>query len=196
MFSGIVEETGVIRSMRRSGGSVVFSIDSRKVARGVSTDDSVSVNGVCLTVIGKWRDGFRVQAVEETLKKTNLGGLSEGDRVNLERSLRIGDRIGGHFVLGHVDCVGTVVEIEKRKSSKLLCIAYPPKYKVFLIPVGSICVEGVSLTVAELKSSRFTVSVIPHTLRLTTFNALERGAKVNLEFDMIGKYVARLMGRA
>ena len=192
MFSGIVEEIGLIRGTERRQGSVIFLISSKRAAQGLRTDDSVSVQGVCLTVIEKLRSAFRVQAVEETLRKTNLGGFRVGDRVNLERSLQMGDRIGGHFVLGHVDCVGKMTKVERRKSSRMFWISYPASYRKYLIPVGSVSVDGVSLTVAGLRGSEFSVSIIPHTLKLTTFGTLEEGQKVNLEFDVIGKYVVGL----
>ncbi|MBI4429090.1 MAG: riboflavin synthase [Ignavibacteriales bacterium] len=189
MFSGIVEETGTVKNARRVRNSVHFSIAAKKTLHGLHADGSISVDGVCLTVLGRSKSDFRVQAVEETLKKTNLGMLKSGSKVNLERPLQMSDRIDGHFVLGHVDTVGTVRREETKKSSKVLWIRYPKRFRQYLIPVGSIAVNGVSLTVSGVNAGEFAVSLIPHTMQVTTLGILKKGSIVNLEFDMLGKYI-------
>lgn len=193
MFTGLVEEEGTVEQMHRRGGSVIFTIGAGKTVRNVKVDESVSVNGVCLTAIKVTRSTFTVQAVEETLRKTNLGSLRVGDLVNLERALLPNERLGGHFVLGHVDGVGIVTEIRKRKSSWMFWFRMPRRFARYLIPVGSVAVNGVSLTVASLRGTKFGVSIIPHTMEVTTFKHLRVGDRVNIEFDMLGKYIERLL---
>ncbi len=193
MFTGLVEEIGTISKLQRRGNSIVFTITAPKVARGLRINESVAVNGVCLTVIGRtWRT-FAVQAVEETLKKTNLGELERGCVVNLERALLPTERLGGHFVLGHVDGVGKVLRMETRKNSLMVWFEVPKRFAKYLIPVGSVAVDGVSLTVAELRGATFAVSIIPHTMEMTTFARLRKGSRVNIEFDVLGKYVERIL---
>jgi riboflavin synthase len=136
---------------------------------------------------------FSVEAVEETIRKTTIGKLKVSSRVNLELALRMGDRLGGHFVQGHVDCVGSVVGVQKRSSSWLVAIQFPEEFSRHIIPVGSIAVDGISLTVASVEEKRFVVSVIPYTLENTTLGDVQAGRLVNLEFDMIGKYVQNLV---
>lgn len=192
MFSGIVEETGTVEQAICRGGSFVFAISAKKTLKGLKADDSISVNGVCLTVVKRNRNLFQVQAVEETLRKTNLGALKAGSKVNLERALAVSDRLSGHYVLGHIDCVGRIRHIERRRSSKLFWVQYPKKFRKYLVRVGSIAVDGVSLTISHLKPAAFAVSIIPHTLDITTFGTLKEGATVNLEFDVLGKYLESL----
>jgi riboflavin synthase len=193
MFTGLVEEKGQIDRIEKRRGSLIFTIRASKTIRNLKIDESVAVSGTCLTVIGSTRTRFRVQAVEETLRKTNLGSLAIGDPVNLERPLLPTERLGGHFVMGHVDGLGTVTRVRARKSSWIFWIKVPKRLSRYLIPVGSIAVNGVSLTVASLQGSEFAVSIIPHTMSVTTFKNLAVGDRVNLEFDMIGKYVERLL---
>jgi riboflavin synthase len=192
MFTGLVEETGTIKSIRKKGESVIFSIAGKKTLRGLRIDHSIAIEGVCLTVIKRTAKTFDVQAVEETLKKTTLGKLRVGDFINLERPLLPSDRLGGHFVLGHVDGLGKVKSLETRESSWFFWIQIPQRFSHHLVPVGSIAVNGVSLTMAEVKSNAFAVSIIPHTMEVTTFKKLQPGNAVNLEFDVLGKYVERL----
>jgi riboflavin synthase len=195
MFTGLVEEEGIVQDLEHRGGSVVFTFRAGKTVRGLKIDESVSVDGVCLTVIKATRAAFTVQAVEETLRKTNLGSLHIGDSVNLERPLLPNERLGGHFVLGHVDGVGLVTKILKRKSSWIFWFRMPQRFAHYMIPVGSIAVNGVSLTIAALRGNEFAVSIIPHTWEVTTFRHLRVGARVNVEFDMLGKYVERFLKR-
>ncbi len=193
MFTGLVEEKGAVVKTERRGGSVIFTFRAPHTARGLKTDESVAVNGVCLTVIGSTRTTFTMQAVEQTLRKTNLGRLMVGDTVNLERALLPNERLGGHFVQGHVDGVGIVTKISRRKSSWMFWFRMQRRSMKYVIPVGSIAINGVSLTVAELKKSEIGISIIPHTWDVTTFKNLQVGERVNVEFDMLGKYVERLL---
>jgi riboflavin synthase len=193
MFTGLIEEAGIIKSIKQQGGSVVFTIQGKKTVKTLRIDHSIAVEGVCLTVIKRTTKTFDVQAVEETLKKTTLGKLRIGSPVNLERPLLPSSRLGGHFVLGHVDGIGKVTRLEYRESSWIFWIQVPKKFSHHLVPVGSIAVNGVSLTMAEVKSNFFVISIIPHTMEVTTFKLLKPGAAVNLEFDVLGKYVERLL---
>jgi riboflavin synthase len=195
MFTGIVTEMGRVSGVRRMSGGVQLTIEAPSSAAELAVSDSVSVNGVCQTVIRKEGGAFVVEAVEETLKKTTLGALRTEARVNLELPMRLNDRLGGHLVLGHVDCTGTVAKVSQLSGSRLIDISYPADFSRFLIPVGSIAVDGISLTVASLQEAQFTVSIIPHTLEKTTLLDVERGTLVNLEFDLIGKYVASMLAR-
>jgi riboflavin synthase len=159
----------------------------------LAIDHSVSVNGVCLTVVKRSRQSFLVQVVEETLRKTTLGQLQEGDRVNLERPLLPSSRLGGHFVLGHVDGMGKIRSLEVRGSSWHYWIDAPRRFAHHLIPVGSIAVDGISLTMAEVAKNRFAVSIIPHTMDVTIVDTWKPGIDVNLEFDVLGKFVEQFM---
>lgn len=188
MFTGLVEEMGSVLRTEKKGRSAVFSIRGTRTTGTLKKGDSIAVDGVCLTVVKKRGKVFDVQAVEETLKKTTLGRLDKHDRVNLERPLPANGRLGGHFVLGHVDGVGIVRRIDRRKSSWVFHIDIPSRFRRFLIPVGSVAVNGVSLTVSGLKTKEFSVSIIPHTWEMTTFRFLRRGGRVNIEFDVLGKY--------
>jgi riboflavin synthase len=189
MFTGIVEGTGRIHSITRSGRAATLMIDGGKVARKLKVSESVSVNGTCLTVIQKRRSNFGVQVVEETLRKTNLGLLGVRDRVNLELPLRPFDRMGGHIVLGHIDGTGKIASIRTLRKSWMFWISIPKRFRKYLIPTGSIAVDGVSLTVARIENSRIGIAIIPHTMKKTVFGLRKVGDLVNLEFDVLGKYV-------
>jgi riboflavin synthase len=193
MFTGLIEETGMIASLRKEKGSIVFTLRSQKTLRGLKRDHSIAVDGVCLTVIKRTKTTFDVQAVEETLKKTTLGNLKIGDPVNLERPLLPDGRLGGHFVLGHVDCTGVITDIQNRESSKVFWIRVPKKFARYLIPVGSVAVNGISLTISGLDKNSFAVSIIPLTMEVTAFPQYDKGRSVNIEFDVLGKYVERLL---
>lgn len=194
MFTGLVEETGVVKKKVLMDGSIIFSIAANRTVTGLKRGDSIAVDGVCLTVLKRRGRIFQVQAVEETLSKTTLGDREEGSLVNLERPVLPTTRMGGHFVLGHVDTVGVVERIEEPGSSWLIWFVIPQQFARYLIPVGSVAVNGVSLTVARLYSRRFAVAIIPETLRKTNFRVLTAGDRVNIEFDVLGKYVLRLLG--
>lgn len=193
MFTGLVEESGTIVKSMPGRGGVTFRIRGSAVTKRLTIGASIAVDGTCLTVIRRGRRTFDVQAVEETLFKTSLGKKKEGDEVNLERPLRADERLGGHFVLGHVDCTTKVTRVTKRKDSWMFWFAVPPKMARLLIPVGSIAIDGVSLTVAQLRAKEFGISIIPHTWNVTTFKHYTPGRIVNVEFDMLGKYVEKIL---
>jgi riboflavin synthase len=193
MFTGIIVEVGAVASATMGQGSLHLTIDSPDVAPQLAVHDSICVDGVCLTVTGSQGRSFEVQAVEETLKKTTLGALRRRDKVNLEPALRVGDRLGGHIVQGHVDCVGTIRRITEREGSWLFEVGFPVPFRRYLIPVGSVALDGISLTVASLSAETFVVSIIPHTFENTTLKQARKGQSVNLEFDLMGKYVEAML---
>ncbi len=192
MFSGIVEETGKVAEVRRGRESLVLTIRARLALEGTRVGDSIAVNGVCLTVRALQGDAFTADVMAQTVRATTLGELRPGDPVNLERALRLGDRLGGHLVTGHVDGVGRILRREPRENSTLLEISLPPELAPYLVPKGSVAVDGVSLTVAALRPASFEVALIPHTAAVTTLGRRRPGDRVNLEADLFGKYVARL----
>jgi riboflavin synthase len=192
MFTGIVEEVGTVRSLARAGDVLRLDVSVRAVREGSEVGASVAVNGVCLTVVTARADGLTFEVGPETLARTTLGRLGMGDAVNLERPLRFGAAVGGHLVLGHVDGIGTVEDLTRVESTArvrimLADLALAP----LLVPQGSVAVDGVSLTIAALEARAFEVMVIPHTLAVTTFGRLAPGQSVNLETDVIGKYLRR-----
>ena len=193
MFTGLVTEIAKVQGLRKTGGGVVLEIKAPRSAGRLGEHDSVCCNGVCLTVTRREGESFFVEAVEETLKKTTLGGVKKGSPLNIELALRLGDRMGGHIVQGHVDCVGKISGIDRRASSWFIEIAYPARFSKYLVPVGSVAVDGVSLTVATVSNRTFGVSIIPHTWEQTVTQYVKKGQEVNLEFDLIGKYVENLM---
>jgi riboflavin synthase len=193
MFTGIIEGTGKVLGLTAGGSGGRLRVELGGVAEGVRAGDSVSVDGACLTVtrVGGGAAEFDVSA--ETLRVTTLGGLAAGGEVNLERSLRVGDRLGGHFVLGHVDGVGRIERLEAAPGQVTLAVSAPPEILSCLVLKGSIAVDGISLTLADLAPDRFSVAVIPHTLDHTTLRKKSAGDRVNLELDVLGKYVARFL---
>jgi riboflavin synthase len=193
MFTGIVEEAGKLQNKIKTGEGFQLVISASKVLDDLEIGSSMSVNGCCLTVIRKEGNTFSFDVMEETLKKTNLGGLSVGERVNLERPLKADARLGGHFVLGHIDTTGTISEIKELSNSHFIKITFPDMFKKYLIYVGSVSIDGVSMTTAELGDNWFGVGVIPHTWDVTVFSSYKVGSRVNLEFDVLGKYVERIM---
>ena len=193
MFTGIIQEIGTLAEVKKVGGGIHISVNAPECARELKVDDSVSINGVCQTVIQKRGSMFTVEAVEETLSKTTLGQLAVASPVNLELAVRLNDRLGGHLVQGHVDCVGTIGNVEKKTSSWLITVHFPEEFNRYVIPVGSIAIDGISLTVASTTPGSLTVSIIPHTLAKTTLASARKGEKVNLEFDLIGKYIEKMM---
>ena len=193
MFTGIIQEVGTIGSAVRKGGGVQMEIRAPACFKELKIDDSIAVNGVCLTVVQKRAGLFKVEAVEETLRKTTLGRFGASAKVNLELAMRLSDRLGGHLVLGHVDCTGVVSGRERRQNSTFLTIEIPDGFSRYIIEVGSIAVDGVSLTVASKDRTAISVSLIPHTLECTTLGSLQTRDSVNLEFDLIGKYVEQLL---
>jgi riboflavin synthase len=192
MFTGIIESTGTLLSIVDLGGGIEFTIAS-SLASELTVDDSISVNGVCLTVVRKTDRDFTVQLVEETLRKTSLGRLIVGSTVNLERAMVLGARLDGHIVQGHVDTIGKVVHFEEEATGWLIEIEYPVEFSDYIIGRGSISVDGISLTVARDGEHTFTIAVIPYTREHTNLRDVAVGSIVNLEFDMIGKYVLKYM---
>lgn len=198
MFTGIIKDVGRVTGVTRRQGGLRLRVHygSPKEFSNLSTDESVSINGVCQTVVALGEGWFEVDTVEETLSKTTFEWLRNGFLVNLERALRPLDRLGGHFVLGHVDCVASVHEIRELGSSREVWIAFPDAFSPFIVSAGSITIDGISLTVARLDHLLFAVAIIPFTFAHTTLNLLKAGSRVNLEFDILGKYVARQLGIA
>lgn len=193
MFTGLVEETGKLKNKLKTGDGFQLTFSAEKIFDDLEIGNSISVNGCCLTVVKKEGNTFSVDTIEETLKKTNLGALELNTRVNLERPLKADARLGGHFVLGHVDTTGTVIEIQELSNSHFMKIKFPDDFKKYLIYVGSVSIDGVSMTVAELGENWFGVGIIPFTWQETIFSDKKAGDKVNLEFDVLGKYVERIM---
>ena len=193
MFTGLVEEVGNISGKIKTGDGFKFRITAKKVTEDLEIGSSIAVNGCCLTVVEKDKNTFSVDTIEETLKKTNLGRTNIGDKVNLERPLKADDRLGGHFVLGHIDTTGIVEEIKELSNSHLMKISFPSRFSRYLIYVGSVAIDGTSMTVAMLGENNFSVGIIPHTWEETVFSRKKTGDSVNLEFDVLGKYVERIM---
>ncbi|HHY30730.1 MAG TPA: riboflavin synthase [Syntrophaceticus sp.] len=192
MFTGLVEEKGIMRGIRKGPVSAALTIESGFCGE-LEIGESVAVNGVCLTVTAYNSRTFTADVMAETLDKTNLGLLTEGERVNLERALKVGARIGGHFVTGHVDAVGKIINIAQRGIATEIWIEIPSDLEPYLIPQGSIALDGASLTVAELQGSTMKVSLIPHTLEATTLGLKKAGDLLNIEADLLGKYVCFLL---
>lgn len=196
MFTGLIEEKGkVIRVESASGGSRL-AVEARVVADGTKVGDSIAVNGACLTVIQAASSALTFDAVRETVERTTIGHLRSGDTVNLERPMRAGDRFGGHMVLGHVDGIGVIREIRKAGTETTFRFEAPPEIMHFVVEKGSIAVDGISLTIADLGPGWFTIAVIPHTLASTTLGDASVSGSVNLETDIIGKYVFKFVNKS
>jgi riboflavin synthase len=194
MFTGIVEGTGTIRAVEKRGDVVAVTLEARVVRDGLRAGDSVAVDGCCLTAVRLSPDGFECELTQETLTRTSFGvKIAVGERVNLERPLAAAGRFDGHIVQGHVDGVGRVIALRRLEHSAELEVAPPPSLERYLVEKGSIAVDGVSLTVAGLRPGAFSVALIPFTLERTTLDDLREGDPVNLEADVIAKYVERLL---
>jgi riboflavin synthase len=191
LFTGIIEETGSITGIRAGSAAAGVTIRSATIPATLATGESVAVNGVCLTVVQHTSGGFSCDLSPETLKRSSFAEIAVGRTVNLERPLAVGGRLGGHFVLGHVDGVGRLIASGASGSGALLRFSYPAELERYLVSKGSIAVDGVSLTIAELDSKSFSVAVIPHTLRATNLAHLKPGDAVNLETDILAKYFER-----
>ena len=187
MFTGIIEELGVVKNIVKEGNLSLLEIKAGKVLQDTEVGDSVSVNGACLTVVKKAFDYLSFEVIPETIKLTNLGLLRISDRVNLERALKVGDRLSGHFVTGHIDCMGLIRKETYVSSNLCFEIAVPAEFMKYIIPKGSVAVDGISLTIVTKKSNTFTVYIIPHTLNNTTLNFKGPSDKVNIEFDILAK---------
>jgi riboflavin synthase len=193
MFTGIVEELGSVKSLRRGAGGASLTVAASVALEGAKQGDSICVNGVCLTVVSLGRGEFSADVAGETLRVSNLGELKPGGRVNLERALRLSDRIGGHLVSGHVDAIGRIREERAEGNGRRIFIDAPENALKYVIRKGSIAVDGISLTVADADRTGFSIVLIPHSAEHTTLGVKSAGDSVNLETDMIGKYVERLL---
>lgn len=193
MFTGIIEEIGALMSIRHGPDSAQLVIEAEKVLEDSRVGDSIAVNGVCLTAVRFDSRRFTADVMAETLSKTNLGRLHSGDKVNLERALRLGDRLGGHLVSGHIDGVGTITRQERHDIATLISVRAPQEIMRYLIKKGSVAIDGASLTVVDLDTEHFRVSLIPHTAHATVLGLKRVGDMVNLEADIIGKYVEKLV---
>ena len=196
MFTGIIESIGTIARIERRGGDVRLHVDAGALGLDdVKLGDSISVSGVCLTAVEIDGAVFTVDVSTETLARTTLGALRDGDPVNLEKAMRLSDRLGGHLVAGHIDGVGRVVSIESDARSQRWLFELPPALARYVAPKGSICIDGVSLTVNEVDGARFGVNLIPHTIDVTTFKTRRTGDAVNIEVDLLARYVEQLLAR-
>jgi riboflavin synthase len=193
MFTGIIESLGTVKEIRQDQDNLHLTISS-KLTPELKIDQSVAHNGICLTVVALEADSYTVTAIRETVDKTNIGDWKTGNSVNLERAMKLGDRLDGHIVQGHVDQTGICKSVENANGSWYYTFEYDESLNNITIEKGSITVNGVSLTVVNSKKNEFSVAIIPYTYEHTNFNSFQVGTKVNLEFDVIGKYVARLNG--
>lgn len=193
MFTGIVEETGKVLAFRPAAEAWSLDVACDLAAADTAAGDSVAVNGCCLTATRVGPGELHFDVLEETRRLTNFQALGAGQLVNLERSLRFGGKVGGHFVTGHIDTVGTVATFEPRGKDHYLRVAIPPAYGRYIVHKGSIAIDGISLTIAEVDETGFAVWLIPHTLAVTNLKEKRAGDPVNLEFDLLGKHVEKLM---
>jgi len=193
MFTGLVEEIGTIQSILKGTKSAKIVIQAKKILEKVQLGDSIAVNGVCLTVTDFTSHSFAVDVMAETIGRTNLGDLTAGSKVNLERALRLGDRLGGHLVSGHIDGLGIIRDFKQEDNAVWVSISAPPEILKYIIEKGSIAIDGISFTVAYVDERVFKVSIIPHTKDVTTLLKKSPGDAVNLECDMIGKYIERFL---
>lgn len=192
MFTGIIEGLGSIvkfdkKTSNRSAAKMKIKLG--KIAKGLKIGDSVAINGVCLTAINILKDIAEFEMVGETMKKTNLGTLQSGNKVNIERSLKVGERLEGHFVLGHVDDVGIISKMEKQPNQIKIWTKVPKELSKYIIKKGSVTIDGISLTVVDVLKDQFSVSIIPHTMKITNLSYKKIGDKVNIETDILGKYI-------
>ena len=195
MFTGIVESLGTVAEVTESDGGRRLVLEAGDLAIGLEVGESIAVNGVCLTAVEVGPIGVTADVVAETLRRSNLGSMQAGDRVNLERPMRADGRFDGHIVQGHVDATGEVATVVREGEGRLVRITAPPDGLRYVVEKGSITVEGVSLTVTSVDADGFEVALIPHTLSVTTLGLLRPGDRVNLEFDVLAKYVERLLER-
>ena len=194
MFSGIIETIGKVAYLKKEQSNLHLTIHS-SFTKELKIDQSIAHNGVCLTVVSIEDDAYTVTAIDETLRKTNLGLLQKGDSVNLERCIKAGDRLDGHIVQGHVDQTGTCTSVIENEGSWIFNFEYDPSFQNITVEKGSVCVNGVSLTVVNSQEHSFSVCIIPYTFEHTNFHSIRNGTTVNLEFDILGKYISKLMKR-
>lgn len=193
MFTGIVQGKGKLLNRRPSGGGMAFDLEAHFTLSDPEEGESIAVNGACLTAYDITGNRFTVDVSPESLSRTTLGELKAGNAVNMERALRLSDRLGGHLVSGHIDCVGVTSGIRKEGNFTILTFTVPTEQDRYIIEKGSITIDGISLTVNSCSSASFSVSVIPHTMKVTTLGTLKNGSMVNIEVDIIGKYVEKLL---
>ncbi len=193
MFTGLIEELGTVRGVRQAGRSLHLTVSARVVVQDAKLGDSIAVNGVCLTVVKFDGSSFTADVMPETYEKTALRHLTPGSPVNLERTMQAGGRFGGHMVQGHVDGVGTIVGVKADEIARLVTISAAPAVTRYVIPKGSIAIDGISLTVVSTDKDRFSVSLIPHTAAVTTLGRKQEGDLVNLEADVLGKYIEKFI---
>ncbi len=193
MFTGLIEETGRIKALTNEGSNTTFTISAKRILEDLNVGDSIAVNGVCLTVTEFDTESFKATAIAETLGLTNLGGLTTGTLVNLERCLALGDRLGGHIVQGHIEALGTVREILEHDGSYEYFIEFPEAIRRYIIHKGSIALNGISLTVASLAARVLSVAIIPETLTKTNIKDWAAGTQINIETDMLAKYAENMM---
>jgi len=194
MFTGIIEDLGAVESIHATDGGAVLTVRTALPTAKIKIGDSIAVNGCCLTVVAKGRGALRFDVSAETLRRTNLGDFKPADRVNLERCLTIDKLLGGHLVQGHVDAVGKIVSIKPEGDSKLYTFEAPANEARYLIEKGSVALDGISLTVFGIRGRRFSVALIPHTLKVTTLGYKKPGDRVNVESDLLAKYIERVVG--
>ncbi|MFH0772313.1 MAG: riboflavin synthase [Candidatus Omnitrophota bacterium] len=195
MFTGIIEELGAIEKIEVSRQPCLLTVKARNILVDMNKGDSISVDGVCLTAVDIKKESFSAEAIKETLNRTTLGALRRADKVNLEASLRMSARLGGHFVTGHVDGIGTIIRKQRENGSILFEIEAEERLLEGIVWKGSVAVDGISLTVAEVKSGSFCVYVIPHTAEMTTLGFKGKAGKVNVETDILGRYVQKFLNR-
>ena len=193
IFTGIIEELGVVKSIAINGASGCITLKAKKVLEGTQLGDSIAVNGTCLTVTSINSDGFSADVMAETVKRTSLSQVGKGDLVNLERAMILNGRFGGHIVSGHIDGTGTITKYTKEENAIWVTIKAPDEILDLIVEKGSICIDGISLTVATVSDQDFQVSIIPHTAKETTLIHKKVGSLVNLENDIVGKYIKKLM---
>jgi len=194
MFTGLVQFLATVREIQAAPPGRRLVIHAPEISRTAAIGDSIAINGCCLTVVADSNDSLSFEAGPETLARTNLGQLTAGSRVNLEPSLRVGDPLGGHFVTGHVEAIGTLIQRRDEGDWSTCWFAFPPELARYMVPKGSIAVDGVSLTLVDVEADRFSVALIPHTLSATTLGHLRPGDRVNLETDLLAKYAQKQLG--
>ena len=193
MFTGIVEELARIKTIKPTKHGIRFTIAAKTVMDDLKIGDSISVNGVCLTIVDKEQDSFSMDLIEETLNKSNLGELKVEDYVNLERAMKVSDRFGGHIVQGHVETLGVILEKQMKDDEAVISVGLDPQWMRYCIPKGSVTLDGVSLTISAINGNIIEVALIPYTLENTTLGIKEKSETLNVETDIIGKYIDRLL---